>query len=113
MILELQNTLAQDGYLYLWRTGVGIVDSKLCNRLCLRISRQCHSRIDTPRLFLIFLYGNRIAHWRPDRAVGGIPNVLCLCARCFFFQEPSNDNAIEGSCCGVSDQLPEVDPLTL
>jgi hypothetical protein len=37
------------------------VDSKLCNRLCLRISRQCHSRIDTPRLFLIFLYGNSIA----------------------------------------------------
>ena len=62
MILELQNTLAQDGYLYLWRTGVGVVDSKLRNRLCLRISRQCHSRIDTPRLFLIFLYGNRIAH---------------------------------------------------
>ena len=64
MILELQNTLAQDGYLYFWRTGVGIVDSKLRYRLCLRISRQCHSRIDTPRLFLIFLYGNRIAHWR-------------------------------------------------
>jgi hypothetical protein len=40
------------------------VDSKFCNRLCLRISRQCHSRIDTPRLFLIFLYGNRIAHRR-------------------------------------------------
>jgi hypothetical protein len=38
------------------------VDSKLRYRLCLRISRQCHSRIDTPRLFLIFLYGNRIAH---------------------------------------------------
>ena len=56
MILELQNTLAQDGYLYFWRTGVGIVDSKLRDRLCLRISRQCHSRIDTPRLFLIFLY---------------------------------------------------------
>src|SRR5579872_6626360 len=54
MILELQNTLAQDGYLDLWRTGVGVVDSKFCNRLCLRISRQCHSRIDTPRLFLIF-----------------------------------------------------------
>ena len=61
MILELQNTLAQDGYLYLWRTGVGVVDSKLCNRLCLRISRQCHSRIDTPRLVLIFLYDSRIA----------------------------------------------------
>jgi hypothetical protein len=62
MILELQNTLAQDGYLYLWRTGVGVMDSKLRYRLCLRISRQCHSRIDTPRLFLIFLYGNRIAY---------------------------------------------------
>jgi hypothetical protein len=38
------------------------MDSKLRYRLCLRISRQCHSRIDTPRLFLIFLYGNRIAY---------------------------------------------------
>ena len=64
MILELQNTLAQDGYLYFWRTGVGVVDSKLRNRLCLRISRQCHSRIDTPRLFLIFLYDSRIAQSR-------------------------------------------------
>ena len=53
MILELQNTLAQDRYLYFWRTGVGAVDSKFCNRLCLRISRQCHSRKNTPRLNLI------------------------------------------------------------
>ena len=64
MILELQNTLAQDGYLHLWRTGIGVVDSKLSNCLFLRISRQCHSRIDTPRLFLTFLYGNRITHRR-------------------------------------------------
>ena len=62
MILELQNTLAQDGYLYLWRTCIRGVDAKRRDHLFLRISRQCHSRIDTPRLFLIFLYGNRIAH---------------------------------------------------
>ena len=68
MILELQNTLAQDGYLHLWRTGIGVVDSKLGNCLFLRISRQCHSRIDTPRLFLTFLYGNRITHWCRDDA---------------------------------------------
>jgi hypothetical protein len=29
------------------------VDSIRCNRLLLGICRQCHSRIDTPRLFLI------------------------------------------------------------
>jgi hypothetical protein len=70
VVLELQNSLAQDGYLYVWRTGIGVVDSKLCNRLCLRISRQCHARIDTPRLFLIFLYGNRIAHRYRATGVG-------------------------------------------
>jgi hypothetical protein len=42
------------------------VDSKLGNCLFLRISRQCHSRIDTPRLFLTFLYGNRITHRGPE-----------------------------------------------
>jgi len=78
MILELQNTLAQDGYLYFWRPGVGVVDSKLSDCLCLRISRQCHSRIDTPRLFLIFLYGNRIAHPRRKRRLGGFPNVRVM-----------------------------------
>ena len=33
MILELQNTLAQDRYLDFWRTGVGFVDSIRCNYL--------------------------------------------------------------------------------
>ena len=33
MILELQNTLAQDGYLDFWRTGVGLVNSIRCNYL--------------------------------------------------------------------------------
>ena len=54
MILELQNTLAQDGYLDFWRTGIGFVNSVRCNYLLFRISRQCHSRKDTPRLDLIF-----------------------------------------------------------
>jgi hypothetical protein len=53
MFPELQDTLAEDRYLYFWRTGVGFVDSIRCNRLLLGICRQCHSRIDTPRLFLI------------------------------------------------------------
>jgi hypothetical protein len=53
MILKLQNTLAQDCYLDLWRTGVGFVNPVLRNYFKLGISRQCHSRIDTPRLFLI------------------------------------------------------------
>ncbi len=33
MILELQNALAQEGYLNFWRTGVGFVDSIGCNSL--------------------------------------------------------------------------------
>jgi hypothetical protein len=53
MIRELQNTLAEDRYLNFWRTGVGFVDAVLCHDLCFRICRQCHARIDTPRLILI------------------------------------------------------------
>ena len=33
MILELQNTLAQDRYLHFWRTGIGLVNSICCNYL--------------------------------------------------------------------------------
>jgi hypothetical protein len=53
VVLELQNALAQDGYLDFWRTGIGFVDSVICNYLFLGFGRQCHSRIDTPRLDLI------------------------------------------------------------
>jgi hypothetical protein len=53
MILELQDTLAQDSYLDFWRTGIGFVNPVRCNYLLFRIRRQCHSRKDTPRLNLI------------------------------------------------------------
>jgi len=33
MILELQNALTQDCYLYFWRTGVGLVNAERCNYL--------------------------------------------------------------------------------
>src|SRR5271166_3967161 len=53
MILEQQNTLAQDCYLYFWRAGVGFVGTILGDYILLNISRQCHSWKDTPRLTLI------------------------------------------------------------
>jgi len=33
MILELQDTLAQDSYLDFWRTGIGFVNPVCCNYL--------------------------------------------------------------------------------
>ena len=56
MIHELQNTLAKDRYLNLWRTGVGLVGSVLCDYFIFGIGRQCHARIDTPRLVLISFF---------------------------------------------------------
>jgi len=53
MILELQNALTQDCYLYFWRTGIGFVNPISCNCLLFCIRRQSHARIDTPRLTLI------------------------------------------------------------
>ena len=53
MIVELENTLAQDRYLDLWRTGVRFMHTVLGNLLLLGIGRQSHARIDTPRLNLI------------------------------------------------------------
>ena len=53
MILELLDTLAEDGYLNFWRTDVSFVNSVLRNYLLFRIGRQRHARIDTPRLSLI------------------------------------------------------------
>jgi len=61
MILELQNTLAQDCYLHFWRTGIGFVNPICCNCLLFCVRRQSHARIDTPRLFLIFFVPHRIA----------------------------------------------------
>ena len=62
MILELQNSLAQNRYLDLWRTGIGFVDPIISNNFFLSFSRQCHSRKDTPRLNLyLLLFFIRIA----------------------------------------------------
>jgi hypothetical protein len=56
MIHELQNTLAKDRYLNLWRTGVGLVSPVFCDYFVFGIGRQCHARIDTPRLVLISFF---------------------------------------------------------
>jgi hypothetical protein len=53
MILQLLDTVAEDGYLDFWRTDVSFVNSILCYQLLLGIGRQRHARIDTPRLSLI------------------------------------------------------------
>ena len=53
MILELQNALTQDRDLNFWRTGIRLVNSVRCYDLFLGIGFQRHSRIDTPRLYLI------------------------------------------------------------
>ena len=54
MILKLQDALTQDRDLYLWRTSIRFVDTVCCDYLLLGIGCQGHSRIDTPRLNLIF-----------------------------------------------------------
>ena len=56
MIHELQNTLAEDRNLNLWRTGVGLVGSVFCYYFVFGIGRQGHARIDTPRLVLISFF---------------------------------------------------------
>ena len=61
MILELQNALTQDCYLYFWRAGVCFVNAVRCHYLLLRIGRQSHARIGTPRLTLIFFVLHSIA----------------------------------------------------
>ena len=66
MILELQNTLAEDCYLNFWRTGVSFVNSVLCYNFLLAIRRQCHARIDTPRLFLISFFSYSVAQGREE-----------------------------------------------
>jgi hypothetical protein len=50
MILELQNALTQDCYLYFWRTGIGLVNPISCDCFLFTVRRQSHARIDTPRL---------------------------------------------------------------
>jgi hypothetical protein len=73
MIHELQNTLAEDRYLNLWRTGVGLVGSVFCDYFVFGIGRQGHARIDTPRLVLIsfFFYSitqaRNIGQWERNR----------------------------------------------
>ncbi len=61
MILKLHNALTQDRYLNFWRTGIRLVNSVRGNYLLLGIGFQRHSRIDTPRLNLIFFVLHRIA----------------------------------------------------
>jgi len=52
MHCQLIDALAQDCDLNLWRAGVRLVDPELGNRFALCFTRQRHSGIDTPRLFL-------------------------------------------------------------
>ncbi|HLJ48376.1 MAG TPA: hypothetical protein VKU01_20315 [Bryobacteraceae bacterium] len=53
MIVEVGNPLTQNRYLNFWRPGVSLVGLVLGDNALLNISRQCHYRIDTPRLTLI------------------------------------------------------------
>jgi hypothetical protein len=65
VVRELENPLAEDRYLNFWRAAVILVLPVLSNNLCFQISRQCHSRSGTPRLFLIlFMYPFSIAQAR-------------------------------------------------
>ena len=56
MLLKVQNSPAQDSYLYFWRAGIRLMDPELRDNFDLCFARQCHSRIDTPRQFLIVTY---------------------------------------------------------
>jgi len=53
MILELLDALAENRYLDFRRTDIRFVNAILRYYLLLRIGRQSHARIDTPRLSLI------------------------------------------------------------
>src|ERR1700730_5595113 len=84
MIHELQNTLAKDRYLNLWRTGVGLVSPVFCDYFVFGIGRQCHARIDTPRLVLISFFllqhstigkrwaVERLGSWRGVGQIAGV-----------------------------------------
>src|ERR1700691_5180675 len=65
VLRQLQNSPAENGYLYLGRPGVRLMDPKLRNYVNLFRARQCHSSIDTPRLSLNrFVSVRRIAQIR-------------------------------------------------
>jgi hypothetical protein len=91
MILKLLNTLAEDCDLDFWRTGVRLMDAIRCNYLLFGVGRQGHARIDTPRLFLIVLYGTRIAQrclGRAGRVTGSPWNVSRVAGGSVPGQEP-------------------------
>src|SRR5947208_735981 len=50
VLRELEYTLAQDSYLNLWRPAVVLVSPILRNNAFSNFERQCHSRMETPRL---------------------------------------------------------------
>jgi len=56
VLLELYDSPAQYRNLHLWRAGIRFMDPELRNYVTFCFTRQCHSKIDTPRLFLIFTY---------------------------------------------------------
>src|SRR5579884_1050175 len=50
MLPELEDTLAQDGHLNLWRTAVVLMGPILRDYAFSNFGRQCHSLMETPRL---------------------------------------------------------------
>jgi hypothetical protein len=68
VVLQLENSLAQDRNLHLRRTSIGLVDFILRDDFRFQICRQCHARVKTPRLTLIFefMYDNRITQGGPN-----------------------------------------------
>jgi len=56
VVRKLEDPLAEDRYLNLWRAAVILVLPVLRDNLRFQISRQCHSRMGTPRLYLNPVY---------------------------------------------------------
>ena len=56
VVRELENPLAEDRYLNFWRAAVILVLPVLRDNLRFQFSRQCHSRMGTPRLYLNPVY---------------------------------------------------------
>ena len=56
VVRKLENPLTEDRYLNFWRAAVILVLPVLRDNLRFQISRQCHARIGTPRLYLNPVY---------------------------------------------------------
>jgi hypothetical protein len=51
MVRQFRDPAGQNSYLHFWRASVRFVDPELRNHFAFCFTRQCHSGIDTPRLY--------------------------------------------------------------